>query len=120
MRLIGQSAMKYDRWFKFADKHLNEQLLSLVKKSAVPSGIERDGRILYRSEDEEAFEDLLAEVRDSVFSRWQVLSCPEDWVQKYRSALEDRGIEFQEELNNGAVEFLIPEECRPHRWKMNP
>ncbi len=110
--------MPLDRWFKFVAKPLNDQLLALVAAAEIPWERGKDERICYRSEDEEAFEELLAQVRGSIFPKWQVLSSPEDWVPKYRKALEDRGIDFQEELNNGALEFLIPGTCRPHHWKI--
>lgn len=106
--------------FKFLDEKLNQQLLELLKKSKVKHHIGKDGAIHYARADEAAVEDdLICTMRDKVFSRWQVLTCPRDWIMTYEEYMRARRIPFHKELSNGEVWFLLPGQYRPHRWKLN-
>jgi hypothetical protein len=111
--------MRHDRWFKFADVQLNRKLIALLERAGLACAISNDGKVRYHSSDEEQFEDVLACIRGEVFPSWQVLSFPPDWANKYRHAMEIRQHPYQEELNNGSVEFLIAGDLRPHSWKID-
>lgn len=110
--------MDYDRSFRFADDELNRLLITRLRETAVEHAVRPDGGVDYPSDDEERFEDALADVRGGVFPDWQVLSFPPDWAARYRSALAEHGAEFVEEVNNGEVEFLLAGHHEPHAWEV--
>jgi hypothetical protein len=110
--------MSPDRSFRFVNETLNRRLLSLLRASALDHSVAADGKVHYHSADEDRFEDVLAQVRADVFPDWQVLSFPQDWADRYRAALAERAVSYEEELNNGAVEFLLSGHHRPHAWKI--
>lgn len=109
---------RFDRRFRFAKDELNDELISRVSRAAIPYAVDRNRHVYYNSEDEESFEDVLAGIRSSVFPRWQVLSSPKNWADRYRLEMERRGIAYQEEWTNGSIEFLISQEHDPHGWEL--
>ena len=79
---------------------------------------DENGLIYFDPKDEEAIEDILARVRNAQFNTWQILSCPSDWVNKYRYEMKRRQVPYFEELNDGQVEFLLPGDQEPHDWEL--
>jgi hypothetical protein len=105
--------------FKFSDESLNRRLISLLTKGKIKHSIDKDGAIHYAANVENAVEnDLIGSIRDEVFPAWQILTCPSDWAATYREYMVDHDIPFREELSNGELWFLLPQNFRPHRWKL--
>ncbi|HEX3997531.1 MAG TPA: hypothetical protein VHX65_03160 [Pirellulales bacterium] len=112
--------MKTMQSFKFGDEDLNSRLLALLKKSHIKHSVDKQGVIHYPSGEADLVEnDLLCSVRDAVFPRWQVLTCPPEWIESYKLYMRGHQIPFHEELSNGKVWFLLPRRFRPHRWKLD-
>jgi hypothetical protein len=112
--------MEKSNSFRFLDDDLNQQLLALLKKGKIKHDLGTDGIIHYSPADEEVVEnDLICSIRDKVFPSWQVLTCPRDWIARYKKYMSHRGIPFHEELSNGELWFLLPRKYRPHRWKLD-
>jgi hypothetical protein len=112
--------MGLDRSFQFADEDLNRRLIALLKKKRIPHRIDRDGVIHYSANDELAVEnDLICSLRDTVFSKWQILSFPKEWADVYRRYMTQHGIPFKEELHQGDLWLLLPRKYRPHQWKLD-
>lgn len=110
--------MRYDCRFRFVDSALNRLFIARVKKSLIAHFIDENCVVHYPQESEAVMEnDIITSVRNRVFPRWQVLTCPPDWVERYRHYMTTHGIPFREELSNNELWFLIPRECRPHQWK---
>jgi hypothetical protein len=108
------------RSFRFAADGYNRRLIGLLKQKKIRHSVDETGVIYYASEDEDYVEnDLIAAIRNSIFSSWQVLSCPKEWVKRYRFYMSQHGISFEEEWDNGQVCFLLPRKYRPHRWKLD-
>jgi hypothetical protein len=57
-------------------------------------------------------------IRNEVFPSWQILTCPKDWIERYRQYMTQHDIPFTEELANHELWFLIPRKYRPHSWKI--
>jgi len=110
--------MVFDRWFRFADDNVNARFISRIKRSELAHSVDSGGIVHFPSKEEEGAEAVIADVRASVFPAWQVLSCPADWTQRYRDEMTRRNVAYLEELNNGAVDFLLEQRHRPHSWKM--
>ena len=110
--------MVHDRTFRFANDDLNKQLIACLHDGALDYAVRPDGAVGYRSADEDRFEDVLARVRDGVFTDWQVFSFPPDWLPEYRAALARREVAYEEEINDGAVEFLLDGSQEPHEWRI--
>jgi len=71
--------------FKFMNDKLNLRLIGLLKKANIDYFVDRDGVIRYSSRDEEVVgNELIRRVRNEVFPRWQLLSCPKDWIERYK------------------------------------
>jgi hypothetical protein len=105
--------------FMFLDPFLNEHLLHRVLEAEISHHVSADGAICYSPDDEEAMEkDVIGPIRNRVFPSWQVVTCPAEWTQTYRTYMEENGVEFREERSNGETWFLIPRKHRPHRWKL--
>jgi hypothetical protein len=105
--------------FKFLDDELNQQLIHLLKKGKIKHDVGKDGLIHYSPDDEEVVEDdLICSIRDKVFPSWKVLTCPRDWVARYKEYMSQHRIPFREELSNGDVWFLLPRKYQPLRWKL--
>jgi len=111
--------MALKRSFRFVDDDLNRRLIVLLKKRKVGHSVDRNGVIHY-SPDDAAFvgNDLIGSIRGDVFSAWQVLTCPEDWIRRYRDYMTQHEIPFTEEISNGQLWFLLPRKHRPHAWKL--
>jgi hypothetical protein len=110
--------LRFDRRFRFASDKLNDRLIAFLGKEDIPYAVDEGRYVHYRSENEEAFEDVLARIRSAVFPEWQILSSPRDWTERYRAEMDKRGVNYQEEWTDGAVDFLISREHKPHAWKM--
>ena len=105
--------------FRFLDEALNQQLLTLLRKGKIKHEVDKKGLIHYSPEDEELVEnDFICSIRDRVFPSWQVLTCPREWITRYKSYMNSRGIPFQEEMSNEELWFLLPRKYRPHQWKL--
>jgi uncharacterized protein len=106
--------------FKFMDNNLNKRLLSLLKGAKVHHIVDKDGVVRYSPQDEEVVgNELIGSLRNKVFPAWQLLSCPPDWIERYRCYMARHGIEFKEELINRQLCFLLPRKHRPHSWKLD-
>jgi hypothetical protein len=102
--------------FRFLDDEFNARLIRLLRDSPIRYVIDAEGVIQYPVAQEEEFEDVLFAVRSEIFPKWQVLSCPRDWVVRYKRYMTRRGIPFFEQLENRESSFLIPRAYRPHSW----
>jgi hypothetical protein len=109
--------MAFSRNFRFLNDRLNFLFIQMLFGSGLRVIWDENGVIYYDANDEEAIEDILAKIRSVQFSSWQVLSCPAEWVNKYRYEMKRRQVPFFEELNDGQVEFLLPGDEEPHDWK---
>ncbi|HQU42414.1 MAG TPA: hypothetical protein PK867_06355 [Pirellulales bacterium] len=105
--------------FKFVDDELNRQLLALLKESNLRHSVAPDGTIRYLSKDEEVVgTELISAVRDRQFPSWQILSCPNDWLERYRAYMKEHQVPFTEEVMDGELCFLLPSRYRPHSWRL--
>ena len=105
--------------FKFVDERLNGRLIALLSKSKVKHRVDKQGVIHYPANAADVVEnDLICSIRDEAFPRWQVLTCPPDWIGSYREYMSRHGIVFYEELSDGKLWFLLPRRFRPHQWKL--
>jgi hypothetical protein len=114
MRANGQSECS----FKFLDEELNRRLVSSLKRARVPHRLDGSNAVHFSNHDEGAIEnDVISPIRSSVFEQWQVLTCPADWVPRYKAYMLGHGVPFKEELIDGNVAFLLPGNVKPHHWQ---
>ena len=112
--------MKKSNSFKFLDESLNQQLITRLKKAEIQHDVDGDGVVYYSPDDEEVVENgFICSIRDKVFPAWQVLTCPRDWIVRYKQYMSQYEIPFREELSNGELWFLLPRKYRPDRWKLD-
>ena len=112
--------MQRSHSFKFLDDKLNHRLLAFLRKAKIKHEVEKNGIIHYSPDDQEVIEnDFICSIRDMVFPSWQLLTCPPDWVERYKKYMGDHGIPFYEELSNGESWFLLPSRHRPHSWNLD-
>ena len=106
--------------FRFVDDSLNRRLIALLKRSGTRHDVRSNGVVRYSPRDEDVIEnEFIRSVRDSVFPSWQILSCPPQWVDRYKSYMTRHGVPFVEELIDNRLCFLIPRRYRPHSWKLD-
>lgn len=106
--------------FRFVDQDLNRQLLTLLNESKVPHTLDAEGTIMYSAKYEDVVgSELIPRVRDRQFASWQVLSCPSDWLDRYKLYMNRNHVPFKEEIVDGEVSFLIPGNYRPHSWQLD-
>ena len=106
--------------FKFMNDKLNLRLIGLLKKANIDYTVGRDGVIRYSTCDEPVVgNELIRTIRNEVFSAWQVLSCPKDWIERYKRYMMRKHVAFSEELINNQLCFLLPLKYRPHSWKLD-
>ena len=104
--------------FKFMDDRLQRRLLTLLNRESVPCRVDNRGVVHYSSTIERLVQnELISAIRSQAFPKWQILTCPKDWLSRYRKYMVARRIPFQEELSDGQVWFLLPQKYRPHSWK---
>jgi hypothetical protein len=48
----------------------------------------------------------------------QILTCPDEWIERYEQYMIGRKIPYKEVLVDGRLWFVIPRKCRPHCWKL--
>lgn len=105
--------------FKFMNDKLNLRLIGLLKRANIDYVVDRDGAIRYSSKDEEVVgNELIRTIRNEVFSPWQLLSCPKEWIERYKQYMRQKHVDFSEELINDQLCFLLPRKYRPHSWKL--
>jgi hypothetical protein len=105
--------------FRFVNDKLNQRFVALINKAGIDHTVDRDGCVHYSPKDEEVVgNDLICSLRNDVFSSWQILSCPKDWVERYKQYMDLHHVPFSVELINEQVSFLIPRRYRPHSWKL--
>ncbi|MCI0738459.1 MAG: hypothetical protein L0Y72_05400 [Gemmataceae bacterium] len=105
--------------FRFLNNDLNKELIGLLKKSKVKHSVDAHDIIHYSANEDDVVEnDFICAVRDRVFSSWQVLTCPRDWIAVYKDYMSRHSIPFSEEISNGELWFLIPGDCQPHLWDL--
>lgn len=110
-----------DLSFKFIDDQLNDALLALLKKAKAKYRVTSENVICYGPEDEDLIEnELISQIRDTVFPSWQLVSCPPDSVGAYRHYMLQHEVPFKEELIDNEISFLIPRSYRPHSWRLEP
>jgi hypothetical protein len=98
---------------------LNGRLHTLLRERGVKHIVGRDGVVRYSTAEEEYVEnEIICAIRDSVFSSWQILTCPAEWTSRYKGYMRQREIPFEEELIDYELWFLIPQKYRPHSWKL--
>jgi len=103
--------------FRFNDEALNRKLVGLLMKHRIAYSVDGSGTIRYSAESEEVVENqLISKVRDGVFPSWQIVTCPKDWVQRYKDYMIQHGVPFREEMTDNELWFLIPRRYRPHKW----
>jgi len=106
--------------FQFLDASLNRRLITLLEKHAIKHRVDQTGVIHFSPADEEKVEnDLIGLVRGQVFRSWQLVTCPDDWSDRYRAYMKVHDIPFQEERSNDETWFLIPRKHRPRLWKLD-
>jgi hypothetical protein len=95
----------------------------LVRASGVPYAIEAGGTLLYASADENVIEnELICSIRDRVFPEWKVFTLEGDEMSRpqttarYRAYMKQHGIPFVEEVVDGFIWFLIPQDQDSFEW----
>ena len=107
------------RTFRFLDDGLNRRLIALLRGTKLRHTVGRDGTISYHPDDEDAFEnDAVCTIRDEILPRWQILTCPRNWVARYRKYMDRNAIPFHEEAIDGETWFLLSRKYRPEKWKL--
>src|SRR5260221_11402961 len=105
--------------FKFIDERLNRRLIDLLKKSGARFTLDAKGTVRYSKNEVETIENrIISKVRGSIFSKWQIISCPNEWANRYKQYMLARDVPFTEELIDNQLCFLIPRSYRPHSWKL--
>lgn len=108
------------RTFRFGDEESNRKLIAALRSAKINHAVSKDGTVRYSKADEESIEsELISPIRDELFASWQIATCPEDWIERYRDYMNRNEIPFVEEVINGEVWFLLPRKFRPHLWKFN-
>jgi hypothetical protein len=105
------------RSFRFLDHNLQSRLVALLEANQLPFKKDKKWGIVYSAASEKVVGEMISSIRSQVFPAWQVLSCPADWVVRYREYMRKRKIPFHEELINGQACFLLSRAYHPHRWK---
>jgi hypothetical protein len=107
------------RSFRFNDDTVNDRFIASMKKAKVKHQVDDRGVVHYSAADEELVEnEVIKSIRDRQFRTWQVLTCPKDWIKRYRTYMTEHHISFVEELSDNQVWFLIARRHRPHSWKL--
>ena len=107
--------------FRFVDDELNQKLIARATTSGIPHQVGPDGTLRYAAENDDAIEErVIRPVREEVFPRWQMLSCPPAWAGRYRQYMKHNRLPFQEERIDDQTSFLIPRDLDPHRWNLEP
>jgi hypothetical protein len=105
--------------FRFVDDELNQKLIDRATSSGIPHEIGPDGTLRFSAENDEVIEErVIRPVREEVFPRWQMLSCPPEWAGRYRQYMRHNRLPFQEERIDNEISFLIPRDLDPHRWNL--
>jgi hypothetical protein len=111
--------MEFKHSFKFADAKLNKRLLGQLRTANVRHSVDADGSIRYAADDEEQVEnEFLGEIRDGLFSAWQLIFCPPGWAERYETYMKLHKVPFVEQWSDEQPCFLIPRQYRPHTWKL--
>lgn len=48
----------------------------------------------------------------------KLLSCPEDWLDKYRNYMNKHKVPYEEVIDGKEICFIIPSKYRPHAWRI--
>ena len=103
--------------FRFLNPSLNKKLVASLKKAKVVHTTDASGTIRYSPQfDNQVQNEILPKIRDGVFDSWQLVSCPKNWVSRYKDYMQNHEVPYREELADNELWFLIPRSYRPHKW----
>lgn len=105
--------------FKFLDSQLNRRLLDILKKRRDAFVVDAGGAVRMSPENEIVLHnEILPDLRAEKFASWQLITCPEDWIESYKEYMATNAVPFTEEIENGDLWFMIPGSYKPHSWKI--
>jgi len=111
--------MRRSNSFRFCDEKLQDQLLRLVKEMNLPISVGQRGDIRYPNRLVLLIEnELISSLRYQMFPKWQIITCPRNWITRYRTYIFKHKVPCVEEVASGKVWFLVPGRFRPHQWKL--
>ncbi len=109
--------MRRNNSIKFLDISLQRRLISALRRHGIAHRLGKGGVVYYpRTAEREVSDRVLSAIRTSVFPQWQLLTCPNDWIERYRAYMEAHNIPYREEIEGRRFWFLLPRKYRPHRW----
>jgi len=104
--------------FAFLEAGWNVRLARRMSKHNIRHFMDNGGLLHFSSSDEDIVErEIIDPLRSEIFGSWKILCCPQDWVHRYQSYMDQNGIPYIIELSDGEIAFLIPGKHNPHRWK---
>jgi hypothetical protein len=105
--------------FRFLHRDLQDKLIRLVRAMGLDYEVE-DGHVRTRDDDWAVVEDLRCAVRSSVFSEWQTwrgqAGLDSETRARYRVFMEEKGIRYLEEEENGTHWFVLSLQEDPAAW----
>jgi hypothetical protein len=104
--------------FRFQDHERNGMLAELLERAGIKHVVDHDGTIRFSADNEVQVEERIIALRNDIFPKWQVISCPASSLRLYRGYMQEHDIPFEEEVTDGAVGFLVPRNYRPHTWRI--
>ena len=108
----------YQYYFHEAD--LQERLITLLSSKQFEFST-KNGSVVF--DDIDSFDIIVDELRNELFQHWIVLTCPSESTDLYIKKMEKLKIPYHKALVSSdtladETEFLLPEGCRPHTWKL--
>ena len=103
----------------FADVDLQQRLIKRLRARRIPFSISVNGAVRYFPSAEPSVDACISEIRRSIFRKWQVLTAPREWLQRYPDYMVAHGIPYRREVANGQTWYLLPRANRPHAWKLD-
>ncbi|MEI7686080.1 MAG: hypothetical protein WCL32_13730 [Planctomycetota bacterium] len=105
--------------FQFVDSELQRRLVAEFAKRGIAHSVGPAGDVRFADDTQDVVEnDLICEIRESVFAAWQIVTCPEADVGAYRAFMSTHEIPFREEISDGERWFSISQDSRPHSWNI--
>lgn len=105
--------------FRFLHRDLQDKLIRLVRAMGLDYEVE-DGHVRTRDDDWAVVEDLRSAVRSSVFTEWQTwrgqAGLDSETRARYRTYMEENGIRYLEEEENGTHWFVLSQQQDPAAW----
>lgn len=102
--------------FQFVDEETNRHFIDKLRAKKIPFLLD-GGTVFYLDKNLKQVERIACQLRDKIFpNKWQIVCFPKGWEKSYREYMDEKGILYFDEINDGELCLLVSRDQNVHEW----